>query len=57
MAARKATDPVEPGTTAIARLLAGDVRTELLAVMREIYEHNTLVERVAYSPQEAACRR
>jgi excisionase family DNA binding protein len=43
-----------PGTNAIAQLLASDVREGLLAIVREILEHNTFAERLAYSPDEAA---
>jgi excisionase family DNA binding protein len=40
-------------SSATARLLAGDIRDELLIIMREIFERNGL-ERLAYSPEEAA---
>ena len=42
------------GLSAIARLLASDMREELLALLREISERNALAERLAYSPDEAA---
>ena len=54
MAAPEAAEPVEPATSAVARLLAGDMRQELLGIMREIFEHNALAQRLAYSPDEAA---
>jgi excisionase family DNA binding protein len=54
MAVPEPADHVEPSTNAIARLLAGDMRDELLAIMREIFERNALAGRLAYSPDEAA---
>jgi excisionase family DNA binding protein len=54
MAVPQASDPGKPGTSAITRLLAGDIREELRAIMREILEHNARAERLAYSPDEAA---
>jgi excisionase family DNA binding protein len=42
------------GTSAVARLLASDMREELLAIIREISEHTPSTERLAYSPDEAA---
>ena len=54
MAAPEAADRVELSTSAIARLLASDMREELLAIMREIFERNPFAERLAYSPDEAA---
>jgi excisionase family DNA binding protein len=54
MAAPKAADQAELSTSAIARLLASDMRQELLAIMREIFERNPFAERLAYSPDEAA---
>jgi excisionase family DNA binding protein len=41
-------------TKAIARLLATDMREDLLTVMREIFAHKAFAERLAYSPDEAA---
>ena len=38
----------------MARLIAGDMRDELLAVMRELFERNAFADRLAYSPEEAA---
>jgi excisionase family DNA binding protein len=49
-----AVGPVEPSTNVIARLLATDMREELLAILREIFERNAFAERLAYSPDEAA---
>jgi excisionase family DNA binding protein len=54
MAAPEAADRIELSTSAIARLLASDMREELLAIMREIFERDPLAERLAYSPEEAA---
>ena len=47
-------DGVELSTSAIARLLASDMREELLALMREIFDRRAFAERLAYSPEEAA---
>jgi excisionase family DNA binding protein len=46
--------PVELSTDAIARLLSTDMREDLLAILREVFELNTPAERPAYSPDEAA---
>ena len=54
MAAPEAADRVELSTSAIARLLVSDMRQELLAIMREVFERNTFAERLAYSPDETA---
>jgi excisionase family DNA binding protein len=54
MAAPEAADRAEPSTSAIARLLASDMREELLAITRKIFERNPSAERLAYSPDEAA---
>ena len=54
MAVPEAADPVGQSTNAIARLLATDMREDLLALMREIFTHNAFAERLAYSPDEAA---
>jgi excisionase family DNA binding protein len=40
--------------SAIARVLASDMREEMLALLREVFERNTVAERLAYSPDEAA---
>jgi excisionase family DNA binding protein len=44
----------EPGTSTIARLLASDMREELLAVLREILASSAGTGRLAYSPDEVA---
>ena len=54
MAVPEAAARVELSTSAIARLLASDMRQELLAIMREVFERNTFAERLAYSPDETA---
>jgi excisionase family DNA binding protein len=54
MAAPKAADPAELSTNAIIRMLASDIRDELLAIMREIFQRSAFAERLAYSPDEAA---
>jgi excisionase family DNA binding protein len=50
----EAADPAGQTTDAIARLLATDMREDLLAIMREIFARNAFAERLAYSPDEAA---
>lgn len=52
MAAPEAADRME--LSAAAQLLASTMRSELLVIMREIFERNALAERLAYSPEEAA---
>jgi excisionase family DNA binding protein len=54
MAVPEPTDQIDPSTNAVARLLARDIREELLTIMREIFERNALAGRLAYSPDEAA---
>ncbi len=54
MAVPEAAGRAEVSTSAIARLLASDMRVELLAIMREIFERSASAERLAYSPDEAA---
>jgi excisionase family DNA binding protein len=54
MVAPEAADLVRQSTNAIARLLATDMREELLAIMREVFERTVFAERLAYSPDEAA---
>jgi excisionase family DNA binding protein len=54
MAAPEATDRTEFSTRATAQLLASDMREELLAMMREVFERVAFAERLAYSPEEAA---
>ena len=50
----EAADPAGQSTNTIARLLATDMREDLLAIIREILERNAFTERLAYSPDEAA---
>jgi len=40
--------------SAMARLLASDMREELLVLLRGMFERNAHAERLAYSPDEAA---
>jgi excisionase family DNA binding protein len=40
--------------SAMARVLASDMREELLTLLRELLERNAFGERLAYSPDEAA---
>jgi excisionase family DNA binding protein len=40
--------------SAIAQVLASDMREELRTLLREIFERNALAKRLAYSPDEAA---
>jgi excisionase family DNA binding protein len=54
MATPEAAGRAELSTSAIARLLASDMREELLAIIRKIFERNPSAERLAYSPDEAA---
>jgi excisionase family DNA binding protein len=54
MAVPEAADRAEPTTSATARLPARDMHAELLALLREIFEHDAAAERLAYSPDEAA---
>jgi excisionase family DNA binding protein len=54
MAVPDAAEPARQGPNAIARLLADDMREELLAFLREVFERNALAGRLAYSPEEAA---
>jgi excisionase family DNA binding protein len=54
MAVPEAPNRAELTTSATARLLASDMREELLAIMREIFDRKALTERLAYSPDEAA---
>ena len=50
----EAAAPVGQSAHTIARLLAADMREDLLAIMREIFKRNAFAERLAYSPDEAA---
>ena len=54
MAVPEVAAPVGQSANAIARLLAADMREELLAIMREVVKRNDFAERLAYSPDEAA---
>jgi excisionase family DNA binding protein len=54
MATPEAADRAELNTSAIPRPLASDMREELLAILREIFERNAFAQRLAYSPDEAA---
>jgi excisionase family DNA binding protein len=54
MAVPDAAGPAGQGPNAIARRLAGDMREELLAILRDVFERNALAGRLAYSPEEAA---
>ncbi len=54
MAVPEAADRAELSTSAKARLLASDMRQELPAIMREVFEGAAFAERLAYSPDEAA---
>jgi excisionase family DNA binding protein len=47
-------DPGGQSASSIARLLATDMREDLLAIMREILERSAFTERLAFSPDEAA---
>jgi excisionase family DNA binding protein len=54
MAVPEAAILIELRRNALAWLLATDMREELLAVIREVFERNAFAERLAYSPDEAA---
>ena len=54
MAVPEPADQIELSNSAIARPLATDMREELLAIMREIFQRSAFAERLAYSPDEAA---
>jgi excisionase family DNA binding protein len=55
MAVPEPAQQVELSTNVIARLLASDIREEMLAVRREIFERHALTgRRLAYSLDEAA---
>jgi excisionase family DNA binding protein len=54
MAVPPAAETAGQGTSPIARLLASDMRDDLLAIMREIFAGNAFAGRLAYSPDEAA---
>lgn len=52
MAAPEAANPAEQRAT--ARLLASDMREELLILLRELSDRTAPAERLAYSPDDAA---
>ena len=54
MVVPEAADGADMSTSSMARLLARDVREELLVLMRDVVERNAITERLAYSPDEAA---
>jgi excisionase family DNA binding protein len=54
MAVPESAGRAELSTKATVRLLAGGLREELLAIMREMFERNAFAERLAFSPDEAA---
>jgi excisionase family DNA binding protein len=54
MSVPEATGHAEPGTSTIARLLASDMREELLVLLREILAPSAGTGRLAYSPDEVA---
>ena len=54
MALSSAVNQAEVSTNAVALRLASDMREELLTIVREMLEQNTVAGRLAYSPDEAA---
>jgi excisionase family DNA binding protein len=54
MAVPEAAGRAELRTREITQLLASGMRDELLAIMRDMFEHSAFAERLAYSPDEAA---
>jgi len=54
MALSSAVNRAQVSTTAVALRLASDMREELLTIVREMLEQNTVAGRLAYSPDEAA---
>jgi excisionase family DNA binding protein len=54
MAGTRGCDSVEQDPGAIIWLLTGDMREELLDIVRQTFERNAFQERLAYSPDEAA---
>jgi excisionase family DNA binding protein len=54
VAVPESADQVGQSTDTIARLLAADMREDLLTIVREIIARNVFTERLAYSPDEAA---
>ena len=54
MALPSAVNRAQISTNAVALRLASGMRDELLALVREMLEHNAIAGRLAYSPDEAA---
>jgi hypothetical protein len=54
MAVLEPVDQVELRMNAVAQLLAIDMREELLAIVRKIFEHYAFAGRLAFSPEEVA---
>ena len=54
MAIPAAVGRAQVSTNAVALRVATGMREELLAIVREMLEHDTVAGRLAYSPEEAA---
>ena len=54
MALSSAVNRIQVSTNAVALRLASGMREELLTIMREMLERDTVAGRLAYSPDEAA---
>ncbi len=54
MALSSAVNRAQASTNAVAVRLVSGMREELLAIVREMLEQNTVAGRLAYSPDEAA---
>jgi len=54
MALSSAVNRAQVSTNAVALRVASDMREELLTIVREMLEQNTVAGRLAYSPDEAA---
>jgi len=54
MALSSAVNRAQASTNAVALRLASGMREELLTIVREMLEQDTVVGRLAYSPDEAA---
>jgi len=54
MALPSAVNRAQVSTNAVALRLASGMREELLTIVREMLEQNTVAGRLAYSPDEAA---
>ena len=54
MALSSAVNRIQVSTNAVALRLASGMREELLTIMHEMLEKNTVAGRLAYSPDEAA---